>query len=105
MFLQLFNRSLGSFVIFNAGWSFEPSIQLSPECACSLLSGCKMIASNPRLKERFQSIIILKPKDPISGFIEKQQSDFQAIGWRLEEKEYTHPRRGLCPEALHICLL
>ena len=104
LFLRLFDRSLESIVILNVfrAPTFDKSIHLNPALASSLLSGCKMITSNPRLNGRFQSIIILNPKDSISGFIAKHQSDFKAIGWRLEENEHNHPRRGRCPEGLHL---
>ena len=78
LFLRLFDRSLESIVIFNCyASSFrakdDPSINLNPELASTLLSGCKIITSNPRLKQRFQSssIIIMKPNGSISDFIAK----------------------------------
>ena len=106
LFLRLFDRSLESIVIFNRpGNTFKTSIRLHSQFASTLLSGCKIITSNPRLnslKLGFQSIIIMKPKDSISEFIVKHQSDFKQIGWKLEKKEYVHPRRGKCSETLHV---
>ena len=107
LFLRLFDRSLESIVIFNNPriGVLETSITLHSQFVSTLLSGCKIITSNPRLnslKRGFQSIIIMKPKDSISEFIVKHQSDFKQIGWKLEEKEYIHPRRGKCSETLHV---
>ena len=110
LFLRLFDRTLESIVILNCfAANFkskdDPSINLNPELASSLLSGCKIITSNPRLRKCFQSIVILKPRNSISGFITKYQSDFKVIGWKLkklEKNEYVHPRRNNCPEGLQI---
>ena len=99
LFLRLFNRSLESIVIFNAAWNYNESIRLD---SASLMSGCKAISSNPTLRDRFQSMIIMKPKGSIPDFIAEQQSDFKAMGWKLEQKPYQHPRRGECKESLHI---
>ena len=104
LFLRLFNRSLESIVVFhfkNANNGFNPSIRLD---SASLMAGCKAISSNPTLRDRFQSIIIMKPKGSIPDFIAEQQSDFKAMGWKLEQKPYQHPRRGrkACDEVLQL---
>lgn len=105
LFTRLFNRSLHTIVIYNnAGLRrpFNPSIHLNSELHASLLSVFDEVSSNPLLRQKFQSIIILKPKDAISEFIADRQSEFQAIGWKLEQKGYQHPRRQFCSEALYI---
>ena len=106
LFAQLFNRSLQTIVIYDnevAKRPCSPSIHLNHELVDSLLSGCEEISSNPQLRKKFQSIIIMRPKDSISQFIIDRQSDFKSIGWKLEQKDYQHPRRQYCPEALYIC--
>ena len=105
LFLQLFDRSLETILIYRrANGVLKPSIRFNAAFAASLLSACSMIAEDPRLKRSFQSIIVLNPKDPISGFIEYQQAVFKKKGWRLEHKAYAHHQRGLCPDALHVTL-
>ena len=109
LLLQLFDRSLESIVILNVATvsNYKPSINLNPGFASTLLSGCKMINSNPQLKntaskKQFKSIIIAKPRNSITQFITAHQLQFEAIGWTLEMNEYIHPRRGRCSEALHV---
>ena len=106
LFAELFKRSLQIIVIYNNGDQKRPfitSIHLNTELAHSLLNGCQVISSNPLLKKEFRSIIILKPMDSISEFMNDHQSDFKSVGWKLEQKGYQHPRRQFCSEALYIC--
>jgi len=106
LFLRLFNRSLETLVIFlYTSNEWRPSVRLNSEFTVYMLSGCQIIVSNPRLKRVFKEFVIMNPKDSISEFIAKRQSEFQAVGWALRKGEYVHPRRGKCAETLFVSLL
>ena len=93
LFFRLFDHSLESILIFNArGSSYNPSIRLNSALSIALLAGCKVISSNPRLRARFQSVTILKPKDSVHHFVDEQHDYFADIEWNIDCLNYHPPR-------------
>ena len=94
-FIKIFHHNLNQFIILNEDWGFHKSISLDKHFLEELYDFINYINNN-YLKQKFESLIIIKPKNNrFNSFIKSNKNNLiNKFGWTLDIRSYHDPKRN-----------
>ena len=95
-FAKLFKNTIHTITVFDAPNRFDSSIELNAGFETELVKLMTFINSSSAMKNRFEALIIVKPKsDNLDQFINRKKDIFiKKYGWMLEKRPYHDIKRN-----------